>query len=198
MRGERRGRGRLLGAEARTTGTRSAVPGDVGFVNLVVGSRMKPSAVLRAGPRHFMREVMVDSQFAALEAPGADERDVVSVDASAEPATRSSTVFEAALESLSGRHLDGTARRRRTRMRAISSSELRELVDELAATEMLAPGRGECLLVPPDHTRLHSRAGEITGLLFERLTAAGCEVAVLPALGTPAAMTPARGGPALR
>ena len=46
------------------------------------------------------------------------------------------------------------------------------------------------LLVPPDHTRLHSRAGEITGFLFERLSAAGCEVAVLPALGTHAAMTP--------
>ncbi len=46
------------------------------------------------------------------------------------------------------------------------------------------------LLVPPDHTRLHSRGGEIAGFLFETLTAAGCEVAVLPALGTHAAMTP--------
>ncbi len=33
-------------------------------------------------------------------------------------------------------------------------------------------------------SRLHSRAGEITGFLYEVLTAAGVEVAVLPALGT--------------
>ena len=74
--------------------------------------------------------------------------------------------------------------------RAIASAELRELVGEIAATEVLAAGARRVLLVPPDHTRLHSRAGEITGLLFELLSAAGCEVAVLPALGTHTAMTP--------
>jgi nickel-dependent lactate racemase len=50
--------------------------------------------------------------------------------------------------------------------------------------------RGRVLLVPPDHTRLRSRAGEITGTLFEALRAAECEVAVLPALGTHAPMAP--------
>ena len=44
--------------------------------------------------------------------------------------------------------------------------------------------------MPPDHTRLHSRSGEIAGCLYETLTAAGCEVGVLPALGTHAAMSP--------
>ncbi|MGZ4115699.1 MAG: lactate racemase domain-containing protein, partial [Actinomycetota bacterium] len=74
--------------------------------------------------------------------------------------------------------------------RAISSDELRAIVDEIARTQIVAAGARRVLLVPPDLTRLHSRAGEITGLLFERLCAAGCEVAVLPALGTHAAMTP--------
>jgi nickel-dependent lactate racemase len=73
---------------------------------------------------------------------------------------------------------------------AISSDELREIVDEIATTEIVASGAERVLLVPPDVTRLHSRAGEITGSLFERLSAAGCEVAVLPALGTHVAMTP--------
>ena len=74
--------------------------------------------------------------------------------------------------------------------RAISIDELRAIVDEVAATEILAAGARRVLLVPPDVTRLHSRAGEIAGFLFEELSAAGCEVAVLPALGTHTAMTP--------
>ena len=73
---------------------------------------------------------------------------------------------------------------------AVSIDELRAYVDEIAAGEVIATGARRVLLVPPDHTRLHSRAGEITAFLFERLSAAGCEVAVLPALGTHAAMTP--------
>ena len=71
----------------------------------------------------------------------------------------------------------------------VSIDELRELVDGIAATEIVATGARRVLLVPPDVTRLHSRAGEITGWLFEGLSAAGCEVAVLPALGTHVAMT---------
>ena len=73
---------------------------------------------------------------------------------------------------------------------SISIDELREIVDELAAAEIVARGAKRVLLVPPDHTRLHSRAGEIAGFLYEHLSAAGCDVAVLPALGTHAAMTP--------
>ena len=47
------------------------------------------------------------------------------------------------------------------------------------------------LLVPPDHTRLHSRSGPITVLLKRELEAHGCAVGVLPALGTHLAMTDA-------
>ena len=74
--------------------------------------------------------------------------------------------------------------------RAISMDELHEIADKIATTEIVASGAERVLLVPPDVTRLHSRAGEITGFLFEHLSAAGCEVSVLPALGTHVAMTP--------
>ncbi len=160
--------------------------GDVGFVYLEL-EREEVVRRLAARRGHFMGPAMVESQFAALEAPAAEERDLVSVDASGETAAVVERV-EAALAGLSAgtatmplRSLGGPAS-------AISSEELRELVDELTGSELLAAGVRRVLLVPPDLTRLHSRAGEITGLLFERLSASGCEVAVLPALGTHAPM----------
>lgn len=49
------------------------------------------------------------------------------------------------------------------------------------------------LVVPPDITRLHSNAGELTGLLYELWDAANGEVFdILPAIGTHAPMTPAQ------
>ena len=50
-------------------------------------------------------------------------------------------------------------------------------------------GGRRVLLVPPDHTRLHSGAGALTVWLRDELRARGCDVGVLPALGTHAAMT---------
>lgn len=47
------------------------------------------------------------------------------------------------------------------------------------------------LLLPPDFTRLHSRAGEITAYLYRALSAFA-QVDVLPALGTHAPMTQAQ------
>jgi nickel-dependent lactate racemase len=55
----------------------------------------------------------------------------------------------------------------------------------------LGPG-ARVLLVPPDQTRMHGRAGLITGMLYDQLTAGGCEVWVLPAVGTHRAMTEAQ------
>ena len=72
--------------------------------------------------------------------------------------------------------------------RSISPDELRGLVHEIATTEVIAMGARRVLLVPPDGTRRQSRAGAITGFLFEDLTGAGCDVGVLPALGTHSAM----------
>ena len=129
-----------------------------------------------------MPTTMVDSQFAAFEAPSPDEIDVVSVDASGETASVVERI-EAALETFPWAPRRRRSERRRSR-EAISSDELRLIVDEIAAGDVLAAGARRVLLVPPDLTRFHSRAGEITGLLFERLCASGCEVGVLPALGT--------------
>jgi carbohydrate kinase (thermoresistant glucokinase family) len=47
------------------------------------------------------------------------------------------------------------------------------------------------LLLPPDFTRSHSFAGEITAMLYEKLRARGAHVEVLPATGTHVAMTDA-------
>jgi nickel-dependent lactate racemase len=69
--------------------------------------------------------------------------------------------------------------------RELSSSELRELLS--AALEKLGP-RKNVLAVPPDYTRLASRAGELTRYAWEFF---GENLrAVLPAVGTHHAMSP--------
>ena len=45
------------------------------------------------------------------------------------------------------------------------------------------------LLLPPDFTRLHSNAGFITNVYYHLLTDRGCQVDILPALGTHAPVT---------
>ncbi len=45
------------------------------------------------------------------------------------------------------------------------------------------------LILPPDYTRLHSGAGEITNFYYHTLTALGAETDILPALGTHAPLT---------
>jgi nickel-dependent lactate racemase len=67
----------------------------------------------------------------------------------------------------------------------IDARRASELVDALL--QGLGPLR-RVLLVPPDFTRYHSGAGELTSLLYARLSERA-EVDVLPALGTHAAMT---------
>lgn len=65
----------------------------------------------------------------------------------------------------------------------ISSDELRSHLESLAAS-LVADGMRRLLLVPPDHTRLHSRGGEIAAQLDGLLRAEGVHVDVMPALGT--------------
>lgn len=45
------------------------------------------------------------------------------------------------------------------------------------------------LIIPPDFTRFHSNAGLITNIYYHELTARGCNVDILPALGTHVPMT---------
>jgi nickel-dependent lactate racemase len=70
----------------------------------------------------------------------------------------------------------------------IDRARAEALLDDLIRA--LGPLR-RVLLVPPDFTRLHSGAGELTSHLYRRLSATAT-VEVLPALGTHAPMTPAQ------
>ncbi|MEM7095296.1 MAG: gluconokinase, GntK/IdnK-type [Actinomycetota bacterium] len=165
--------------------------GDVVFMYPAVG-RDEVVRRIEARTDHFMGPEMVDSQFAALEEPDVAEPDVLmlpldladtevldaALAALAEPSVGVATVVEP-------RSAIGSA------AMSIDGEELERLVDEIADRQILGPGHRRVLLVPPDHTRLHSRSGPIAGALYRRLVEAGREVAVLPALGTHATMTAA-------
>ena len=71
---------------------------------------------------------------------------------------------------------------------AISDAELRELVLATIAASGAPPRR--MLLLPPDHTRLNSRAGRITEIIYEEFHDR-CRVDIMPALGTHSPMGPA-------
>ena len=49
----------------------------------------------------------------------------------------------------------------------------------------------KALLLPPDYTRYHSNAGFITNVYYHLLTDMGCEVDLIPALGTHVPVTEA-------
>ncbi len=65
----------------------------------------------------------------------------------------------------------------------ITAAELAEAFDTLALHVHAAAAR-RVLLVPPDRTRLASRAGEITATMRRLLLSRGLTVDVMPALGT--------------
>ncbi|MEQ8848849.1 lactate racemase domain-containing protein [Botrimarina sp.] len=71
----------------------------------------------------------------------------------------------------------------------LSDCDLQDAVERIADQWVLKPGVERLLLLPPDHTRLHSQAGKITARLYEAL---GDRVAVdvMPALGTHHPMKP--------
>lgn len=131
-------------------------------------------------PDHFMGAPMVASQFAALERPADDETDVVAVDA-ARPVDQ---LVRQACVGLNGTRPAGSP------LLAVGSLSHEIDVDDLdvhlkpVVDVVIERGARRILLVPPDHTRLHARAGEIAALLVRLLEADGREVAVLPALGT--------------
>jgi nickel-dependent lactate racemase len=72
----------------------------------------------------------------------------------------------------------------------ITGPELVRHLDRVAET-IVADGARRVLLVPPDHTRLHSRGGEIAARLDRTLRSEGLHVDVLPALGTHRPLGPA-------
>ncbi|MGN0785135.1 MAG: lactate racemase domain-containing protein [Candidatus Aphodomorpha sp.] len=76
--------------------------------------------------------------------------------------------------------------------RANTEAGLDRVQIRAALVESLA-GRApkKALLLPPDYTRYHSNAGYITNTYYHLLTDMGCEVDVLPALGTHVPVTEA-------
>lgn len=112
-------------------------------------ARRRASA--RAG--HFMAPTMVESQFATLERPGADEADVIHIDATLPPESICAQIIATLHASVSIASAPLLAVGGATTV--ISLDELTAITLSLAETEILATGARRVLLVPPDHTRLH-------------------------------------------
>lgn len=181
----------IVSCSALRRGYRDALrqSGNVRFVYLAV-ERSELERRLEGRDSHFMASSMLDGQFQALEVPSADETDVATIDIRADDAPGSVIKsVEAALEQLRGGTETKPLVSDGAPARSISAGELRGLVGRMVSDEIVDAGARRVLLVPPDHTRLHSRAGEITALLFEQLTAHGCTVKVIPALGTHSRMS---------
>ncbi|MDR0455598.1 MAG: lactate racemase domain-containing protein [Treponema sp.] len=74
----------------------------------------------------------------------------------------------------------------------ISDSEIDALFAQSLAQACAEAGPvSSALMLPPDITRFHSRAGFLTGIAYRELTKAGIAVTVLPALGTHIPLTAA-------
>lgn len=71
----------------------------------------------------------------------------------------------------------------------LSDCDLQDVVERVADKWVLQPGVERLLLVPPDHTRLHSQAGPITAALYKAV-GERVHTDVLPALGTHHPMKP--------
>jgi nickel-dependent lactate racemase len=69
---------------------------------------------------------------------------------------------------------------------SVSTAEKREALAQ--ALKLIGRPLRKVLILPPDHTRLNSDAGELTRLLYEMLSPLA-EVDIMPALGTHSAMT---------
>ncbi len=163
--------------------------GGVRFVHLVIDPTTARDRVARRSG-HFLGPDLVASQFAALEPIDADETDVVAIDATDALEGVIARALEAIATLAAGTTVgpvlaDGAVDRE------ITADELAAHVHAIVRDRIVGRDARRVLLVPPDHTRLHSRAGEITARLFDELEACGCEVGVLPAVGTHVAMTAA-------
>ncbi len=165
--------------------------GGVRFVYLDV-SYEEAERRIAARSGHFMGSAMLASQFATLERPdGEPDVHVIVATDRIDGIDGIEGIVANALDALSHpRPADAVKPLLAVGARdlTLSSGELRTHIEWLAKTPQL--GGSRILLVPPDHTRLHSRAGEITAVLYELLSARGCAVSVLPALGTHTEMSP--------
>ena len=75
--------------------------------------------------------------------------------------------------------------------KGITGKRLREVLELSIEQCMKSIGRlKKVLLIPPDFTRMHSGAGQITAIYYEMLKD-NCHIDIMPALGTHEPMTPA-------
>ncbi|MGL4512773.1 MAG: gluconokinase, GntK/IdnK-type [Lacipirellulaceae bacterium] len=130
----------------------------------------------------FFPPALLHSQFEALEPPGPDEALRVSI---AAPPAAIATHAASALRDAMPIAIDGGPEV------GLSDARLDELIDEVAQRWVLDAGVKRLLLLPPDHTRLHSFAGPITTRLYQRL-AGRVHIDVMPTLGTHKPMTAAQ------
>jgi nickel-dependent lactate racemase len=73
-----------------------------------------------------------------------------------------------------------------------TDNEIDALFSQVIAQTLAELGKvSSVLLIPPDVTRFHSRAGFLTGIAYRELSKTGIAVKVLPALGTHIPLTPA-------
>ncbi len=161
--------------------------GDVRFVHLAIDPATAQDRVTRRAD-HFLGPDLVASQFDALEPPTPDETDIATVNATELLEQVVARALEVVMALEPGTNVEPLAADGAVD-RVITVDELAAHADTIVRDHIVAMGARRVLLVPPDHTRLHSRAGTITALLFEQLEALGCEVGVLPAIGTHVPMT---------
>jgi carbohydrate kinase (thermoresistant glucokinase family) len=161
--------------------------GDVRFVWLRI-DEAEVRARLEARPHHFAGPDLVTSQLNTFELPEDDEPDVLTFDATTPPKELLSEVLTALAEPtprVGPRGAWGGSDA------ALGDDDLDVIADAIAREIDRAPTANRArrvLLVPPDQTRARSRAGDLTWRLVRDLQTRGCEVGVLPALGTHRAM----------
>jgi carbohydrate kinase (thermoresistant glucokinase family) len=145
-------------------------------------------ARLEARPHHFAGPDLVASQLARFELPETDEPDVLTFDATTPPKELLSEVLTA---------LDEPPQRVGPLAAwggpdaALGDHDLDVIAGAIAReidTTPTAERARRVLLVPPDQTRARSRAGDLTWRLVRAFDRSGCDVGVLPALGTHRAM----------
>jgi carbohydrate kinase (thermoresistant glucokinase family) len=171
----------VVACSALTRAHRDALrlTGDVRFVWLQI-SEAEARARCARRPDHFAGTALVASQLATLEPPDDDEVDVETFEATAPPDELLNAVLTALAAPANQVVPQATCGGSDA---ALASDDLDNIADALTGSVIDADAT-RVLLVPPDQTRAPARAGELTWRLEQRLNQRGCEVAILPALGT--------------
>lgn len=75
-------------------------------------------------------------------------------------------------------------------LESVESGLTKEQIRQAVAESLAGKELKKVLIIPPDFTRFHSNAGLITNLYYHILLEQGCQVDILPALGTHEPVTP--------